>query len=430
MNRSLALALVLLALSPAAASAWPACTPRTAPVRIGLKEVDRVRHGRLLTLTLHSRALGDDQKVNVLLPDGYSSAGSKRYPVLYLLHGALSDYSEWVSRGDAEALTKPLGAIVVMPDNGSNGSYSDWFARGSGDPDPAPAWESYHVRELMPWIDAHFATRTDPGGRAIAGLSSGGHGATKYAAELAGRFGWVGAFSGAVETEQPVFQQVIQQCTWGEPAVDEVVWKDSDPTYLAENLRGVHVFLRYGDGQPGDLDPPGAASDGVEYVVSLMNADFRAALRAAGVRGVDTATFHGTHAWPYWQRDLRELVAWMKPRFGDALRAPRSFDYRSARTTFAAWGWDFRVSGRSVREFVYMTGVSSRGLTATGSGRLKVTTPRGYRGTYRVGGRSVTAKGGRLRFVVDLGPSHTKQQTDFAADATSSWRSAKVHIGR
>ena len=64
-----------------------------------------------------------------------------------------------------------------------------------------PAWETFHINELVPWVDATFATQPIPGGRAIAGLSSGGAGSAKYAAAHPGLFGFAGMFSGALDTD-------------------------------------------------------------------------------------------------------------------------------------------------------------------------------------------------------------------------------------
>src|SRR5204863_156120 len=89
-------------------------------------------------------------------------------------------------------------------DDGADGSYSDWYGSVIGTGERAPAWETYHVKELIPFIDATFPTAVDRSHRFIAGLSSGGHGAMKYAAIYPQLFGAAGEFSGALDVRLPL----------------------------------------------------------------------------------------------------------------------------------------------------------------------------------------------------------------------------------
>ena len=146
--------------------------------------------------TLRTPALYDATRVRVLLPAGYAADPDRRYPVLYLLHGADSDYRSWTRYGDAEAITAHAPMIVVMPDGGAEGWYTDWY---QGDRPVQPRWETYHVGELIPWVDATYRTIAARRGRAIAGLSMGGYGALSYAARHPGTFAAAASFSGALE---------------------------------------------------------------------------------------------------------------------------------------------------------------------------------------------------------------------------------------
>jgi hypothetical protein len=77
------------ALGSGGPSAWPVCIARTTAVHTGISELGRSVRGRLVTYTLRSRAM----HVNVLLPAHFDPSGRTRYPVLYLLHGALGNYA-------------------------------------------------------------------------------------------------------------------------------------------------------------------------------------------------------------------------------------------------------------------------------------------------------------------------------------------------
>ncbi len=83
--------------------------------------------GRTTDLTLHSPAMQQDVHVNVMLPVGYNPHGGRRYSVLYLLHGSLGGYMDWYSGGDVQKIIGNRQLIVVMPDGGYDGSYSDWY---------------------------------------------------------------------------------------------------------------------------------------------------------------------------------------------------------------------------------------------------------------------------------------------------------------
>jgi mannose-6-phosphate isomerase-like protein (cupin superfamily) len=125
---------------------------------------------------------------------------------------------------------------------------------------------------------------------------------------------------------------------------------------------------------------------------------------------VDAAFYHGSHYVPYWHREMRAFVAWLRVQLRHPVVAPRAFSVKSAHAAFTTSGWRFAVR-RRVREFLYVR-VGGGRLTLTGSGSVAVRTPAGV---------SVT---------VALGPSHRVQQTWFCADATRGWRTVSVAIPR
>src|SRR5204862_3178830 len=94
-----------------------------------------------------------------------------------------------------------------MPDAGQYGNYTDWYNDGAFG---QPMWETFHIRQLVPWIDAHYPTIGRRSGRATAGLSMGGNGAMVYAARHPGLFVSASSFSGAVDTNSPGVQPVTQ----------------------------------------------------------------------------------------------------------------------------------------------------------------------------------------------------------------------------
>src|SRR4051812_15805825 len=150
-----------------------------------------------------SAALGRPVDIRILLPRAYRRHAHRRYPVLYLFHGTSGRASDWVNFGHAEATTAGRPLIVVMPDAGFDGDgggwFTDWYNGGRGGP---PAWETFHVDQVVPWVDANLRTVRARGGRAIAGLSQGGFGALSYAARHPDLFGAAASFSGAAEIDR------------------------------------------------------------------------------------------------------------------------------------------------------------------------------------------------------------------------------------
>lgn len=423
----------------------PGCLPRKSPPAVGINELSRSQlSSRLLDLRLYSHAMQGTQNVRMLLPANYDASGATRYPVLYLLHGFLGNYTNYATNG-IEARIGDRPVIVVMPDDGIDGSYSDWFGMLAGSIKPPPAWETYHLRELVPFVDAAFPTTGAASGRFIAGISSGGSGAMKYAAANPGMFGAAGAISGAVDiTVDYPFYPIISEalwgvtliptlgpaghCTWGDPFTQQVVWEDNNPRYLAANLKGTALFLSCGNGEPGPYNPDGS-TDPTELEVWTMNQRFAAALDTAGIAHTDDFYGPGAHTWPYFGRELDRFIAWLTPKLGAPVIAPAAFDLRSARPAFAAWGWAFTLT-RPVREFAYLEGVSAAGFVVRGSGRLDVVSAPLYSpgAAYRASGQPVVADAsGRIRFAVDMGPSHLIQQLQLD-DAKLRWPRRLVEI--
>jgi S-formylglutathione hydrolase FrmB len=436
----------------------PVCVPRTTAPAAGLSLVSSQPvngHPRVSDLTFSSKALGGPVHVDVLVPAGYDPTATARYPVLYLLHGHGGHYNDWVNHG-VDAVIGDLPAIVVMPDGGYDGFYADWYGSDvdGHTPTPPPAWETFHLRELLPWVDQQYRTVPARTGRAVAGLSMGGFGTMSYAARHPDLFVAAASFSGAVDTHivypagglgQAVAsnlpdQKPVDLCIWGDPLTQDVVWRDHDPTELARNLGG-SLFQATGNGQPGRYDDPSKPSPSpmfTEFGIGQMNQDFDQALTAAGVAHTTYFYGNGTHSWPYWLDDLRTFLPQLRAAFASPPPAPPTvpFSFESAGAPFSVWDWTF-TPHRDVNEMTYLSGVSATGLIAAGSGKLHVDTAPLYKKRMRyevtgTGGKGptyvVADSAGRLHFDVDLGPSHATQQYVFGPQAESSFAHARVAI--
>jgi S-formylglutathione hydrolase FrmB len=407
---------------------------------------------RVQVLRLRSPALEGETTVRVLLPEHYDASGATRYPVLYLLHGGAGSSASWLANGDAEAITARYPLLVVMPEGGLFGYYADWWNFGRGG---APRWETHHLSELVPWVDAHFPTVGTRDGRAVAGESMGGLGAIHYAAKRPDLFTAAASFSGAIDTNLFVAPPVVEVSTMAEHAhlpsavfgprlTEEVRWRGHNPVDLAENLRGLLLSFDTGSGaRGGDLHSGG---DPVEWAMHEMG---RAMHRTLGGLGIDHRWNDygaGCHCWYYWQRDLRELLPRLMDRFAHPAPPPSPFSYRSIDATYRAYGWQVALQRPAV-EVSRLSDAGPGGFALSGSGAASVTTSRMFEpgqvvrvttvdagGTRRV---ERTADGsGRLAVPVSLGPGNPYQQLSPAGSLwalgqglpAGAWPSVTAHV--
>lgn len=147
---------------------------------------------RVDTVTTFSAAMHKDIRAVVITPTDYN--GSRHFPVLYLLHGYSGNYSDWVKKDTAlAALTDQYHMIIVCPD----GDYGSWYF--DSEVKKGSMYETYVSKELVSWVDKHYSTIENRKGRAITGLSMGGHGALYLAFRHTDTFGAAGSMSGGVD---------------------------------------------------------------------------------------------------------------------------------------------------------------------------------------------------------------------------------------
>jgi S-formylglutathione hydrolase FrmB len=163
----------------------------------GITVLSQVNNGREIDLEVDTTAVAGEHEVIVLLPAGYNQEGTTRYPVLYLMHGALAGPEQWVTAGgDALSITQPYPLITVIPDQGVKGWNTNWVNAGAVGPQN---WETFTLDQLVPWIDSNLLTIANRSGRGIAGLSMSGWGAIHYAEDRPDLFSYAASFSGALD---------------------------------------------------------------------------------------------------------------------------------------------------------------------------------------------------------------------------------------
>ncbi|MFB7937972.1 alpha/beta hydrolase [Streptomyces sp. NPDC056049] len=145
------------------------------------------------TLTVTTKQLSGQHKIRVLLPAGYDAAPERRWPVTYFLHGGGGTVDDVAA---APALHSD-SMITVVPDGGLKGWYADWLMQNTAE--GAANWETFHLTQVVPFIDANLRTRADRDHRAVVGLSMGGYGSLHYAEARPDLFGHVAALSGGID---------------------------------------------------------------------------------------------------------------------------------------------------------------------------------------------------------------------------------------
>jgi enterochelin esterase-like enzyme len=161
---------------------------------------------KLRRISVRSDALGGfADPVYVVLPPGYDSHPSARYPVLYLLHGTPGEPSNFLTVGQVQQVEATLVAarkmkplILVIPTGGrtffSDEQWVNGVTRGN-------KWETFVATDLVKVIDARYRTVDSPAGRGIAGLSEGGYGALNIGLHHPTEFRLIESWSGYMTAE-------------------------------------------------------------------------------------------------------------------------------------------------------------------------------------------------------------------------------------
>lgn len=291
---------------------------------------------------LFSQALGVRKHAVVYLPASYGRDSTRRYPVVYYLHGLSGTETDWLSKGSIDVAADSLaqsGApemIVVLPD-GDDGWYTTWV-------DPVPyatcadslhveapdrycvvnaRYDEYIARDIVGYVDSHYRTRADREHRGIGGLSMGGYGALSIALHYPDVFGAAASHSGVVSPlyvgPRPFAPPARYATTtdeikptagtwwprylhfWG---TDMERWRAADPAHIAEQLAG-----------RGGPMPVLFIDCGVDDGLIDQNRALDSELRRLEIKHW-YAEWPGAHTWRYWSTHVRESLAWMGQQVG------------------------------------------------------------------------------------------------------------------
>ncbi len=212
----------------------------------GFDQVKNVPHGKIDTITYASKSVGNNRKMLVYTPPGFSK--STTYPVLYLLHGIGGDEKEWFTHGAPNVILDNLLAekkivpmIVILP-NGR--AQADDRAVGNvyGTAPAFAVFDKDLLGSIIPYVEANYPVKKDRVNRALAGLSMGGGQSLDFGLANLDTFAWVGGFSSAPNTFPPA--KLVPDPAAAKQKL-KLLWVScGDQDGLMNVSRGVHTYLK------------------------------------------------------------------------------------------------------------------------------------------------------------------------------------------
>lgn len=274
--------------------------------------IKHVPHGQLQQVLYHSKSSNTNLRCFVYTPPDYEKEPSRRYPVLYLQHGAGEDDTGWGNQGHAGLIMDNLIAsgkarpfIIVMANSYVPGSSYSFGSRAASTNPPAAgsaagatnsaraatgpggrrfdfgAFERVLVGDLIPFIDTNYRTLADQPHRAMAGLSMGGMQTRTIALANLDKFSHIGVFSGGSIaptniTDLATFKQKVKL------------------VFISYGSREVDPANRRPGGNRGPFGgDPGANTE---------------ALKEAGINTCYYVSPGTAHEWLTWRRSLHQFA--------------------------------------------------------------------------------------------------------------------------
>ncbi|HEX4996796.1 MAG TPA: alpha/beta hydrolase-fold protein [Terriglobia bacterium] len=255
---------------------------------------ENVPHGELKAVQYDSKSLGARRQMRVYTPPGYTA--SRKYPVLYLLHGIGGNDREWTEACHANNVIDNLLAegkmepmVVVFP-NGNSSVTADATAEFPGEARGArgagggrggagaarggrgaggggfDSWgtpfENDLLKDIVPYIESHYSVYTDREHRALAGLSMGGGQTLNIGLAHIDLFAWIGGFSSAPNTKAPA--ELLTDTAAAKEKL-KLLWLGcGNRDNLINISQGVHNFLKE-KGVPHVWHVDGNAHDTTEW---------------------------------------------------------------------------------------------------------------------------------------------------------------------
>jgi S-formylglutathione hydrolase FrmB len=255
--------------------------------------------------TFSSPSLGKEVAYAVQLPPSYPTATSRRYPVLYALHGLFEGAGFWERRGLAPMLESlwqkgDVPEMVVVAVDGDNSFFVDG---------PAGRWEQMVSRELVTHVESTYRVAAGRPGRAVLGISMGGYAALRMALAHPDLFRAVATHSAMLLEKVPTAEEGAGRWhlaafhkVFGDP-IDAALWAANDPLALALKADPKTAPALYFDCGTED-----------RYGLFAGNRELHRRLEARGVAH-EFALYPGDHGYEYVRSVLDKSLRFLGRQF-------------------------------------------------------------------------------------------------------------------
>jgi S-formylglutathione hydrolase FrmB len=255
--------------------------------------------------TFPSTALGKEVAYAVQLPPSYGTAATRRYPVVYALHGLFESPGFWERRGLTSFLDSlwqkgEVPEMVVVAVDGDNSFFVDG---------PAGRWETMVARDLVSHVESTYRVTPGRAGRAALGISMGGYAALRMGLAHPELFRAVAAHSAMLLEKVPTAdegarrgQMAAFHSVFGDP-IDTALWAASDPLALAVKADPKKTPALYFDCGSED-----------RYGLFAGNRELHRRLEARGVVH-EFALYPGDHGYEYVRSVLDKSLRFLGRQF-------------------------------------------------------------------------------------------------------------------
>lgn len=262
------------------------------------------------SLQYYSQILDRDVSYSVYLPRDYEGS-TRKFPVLYLLHGYSDDETGWIQFGQVQRIADKsvdnevaAQMIIVMPDAGIT-----WYVNTAGNEEN---YEDFLTREFIDHIDKNFRTRPDRQFRAVAGLSMGGYGALLLGLRHPDLFSSSGVLSAGVFTDEEILD--MKQNRWNSSLGLPFGMGLTSKARLEGNYRQYAPQAMIEAYKKQDKSTRFYIDCGDDDFLILGNLALHAQMIKADIKH-EFRVRDGGHSWTYWRTALPEVLTFVSEVF-------------------------------------------------------------------------------------------------------------------